>query len=215
MTAPDAGPQLPGEPASGGAPARSTGDPVDKLSVLGASWGWALGSALVTLATGIIVLVWPDETLHVLAVVIGLYLLVAGGFRFVAAFSRREHGERFLNLLAAVAFVLAGILCLRNPLQTITWLGLIVGLVWLVSGLLTAFSAIADKGLPHRGAIFCAGALGVVAGIVVLCLPTESVVVLTRLLGLWLILLGVAELVIAFAIRSALHGHHDTGPRLG
>lgn len=34
-----------------------------------------------------IVLVWPDETLHVLAVVIGLYLLVTGVFHFVTAFS--------------------------------------------------------------------------------------------------------------------------------
>ncbi|MEV7611739.1 DUF308 domain-containing protein [Streptomyces sp. NPDC089799] len=179
-------------------------DPLDSLSVLGASWKWALGSALVTLIAGILILVWPNETLHVLAILIGLYLLVAGVFRFVSAFSRGEHGERWPTLLAAVVFVVAGVLCLRGPQQTITFLALLVGVVWLVSGMLGACRAVVNKDLPHRGFTFAIALLGVVAGIVVLCLPIESAVALTRLLGLWLLLLGVAELVGAFAIRSAL-----------
>ncbi|MFD2122670.1 DUF308 domain-containing protein [Streptomyces cirratus] len=48
--------------------------------------------ALVTLIPGILVLVWPDETLHILAVIIGLQLLVAGVFRFVTAFSHSQDG---------------------------------------------------------------------------------------------------------------------------
>ncbi|MEW2413139.1 DUF308 domain-containing protein [Streptomyces sp. NPDC046866] len=178
-------------------------DPFGGLSVLGASWKWALGSALVTLAAGILVLVWPDETLHVLAVLIGLYLLLGGLFRFVSAFSRHEHGERWPTLLAGVVFVIAGVLCLRGPQQTITVLALIVGMVWLVSGMLGACRAVVIKDLPHRGLTFGLALLGVVAGVVVLCLPIESAVALTRLLGLWLVLLGAAELVAAFALRSA------------
>ncbi|MCF3137478.1 HdeD family acid-resistance protein [Streptomyces olivochromogenes] len=180
------------------------GEPMAVLAAVGGSWLWALGSALVTLVPGILVLVWPDETLHVLAVIIGLYLLLSGVFRFVSVFAPASHGERFARLLLAALFVVAGVLCLRHPLQTIAALSLIVGATWLVSGMLTLYSAISVKGLPHRGVLFAAGALGVAAGIVVLALPTESAVVLTRLLGLWLVLLGVAELVLAFALRSAL-----------
>ncbi|MFE1753047.1 HdeD family acid-resistance protein [Streptomyces anandii] len=183
----------------------SAGNPVDTLSALGSSWTWILASALATLIPGIIVLVWPDESLHVLAVIIGLYLLVAGGFRFVAAFSREGHGERLARLLVAVLFVLAGVLCLRHPLQTIAALSLIVGAVWLLSGMLTAYTALAAEDLSHRGFVLGMAALAVVAGIVVLALPTQSAVVLTRLLGLWLVLLGVVELGVAFAWRSALH----------
>ncbi|MEU3775779.1 DUF308 domain-containing protein [Streptomyces sp. NPDC032472] len=179
-------------------------DPFGGLAVLGASWKWALGSAIVTLVAGVLVLVWPDETLHILAVIIGLYLLVAGGFRFVSAFSRHEHGERWPTLLGAVVFVVAGVLCLRGPQQTITFLALIVGVVWLVSGMLGASRAVVVKDMPHRGFAFGVALLGVIAGIVVLCLPLESAVALTRLLGLWLVLLGVAELVAVFALRSAI-----------
>lgn len=180
------------------------GDPARALARLGRSWTWIMGSAVATLVPGILVLVWPDGTLHVLAVLFGLYLLAIGAFRFVGVFAREGHGERLPELLMAVLYVLAGVLCLRNPLQTIAALSLIVGAVWLVSGVLTLYTALATEDLPHRGVVLGAAVLSIVAGIVVLALPAESARALTRLLGLWLILLGLAEAAVALAWRAAL-----------
>jgi uncharacterized membrane protein HdeD (DUF308 family) len=187
------------------APERDLAGPQEVLGALGSSWLWALGFALATLVPGILVLVWPETTLYVLAVIVGLHLLLAGAFRFVTAFSRDRDrdGSRVVKVLVAVVAVLAGVLVLRHPLQTIAALSLIVGVYWLLSGLLIAFLALADRGLAHRGLALAAGALGVVAGIVVLGYPVESVVALTRLLGLWLVLLGIVEAAIAFALRAA------------
>ncbi|MFI6335408.1 HdeD family acid-resistance protein [Streptomyces sp. NPDC050535] len=198
--APHTGPE---HPPGGAAPAPPA-DPANVLARLGRSWEWILGSAIATLVPGVLVLVWPDETLHVLAVLIGLYLLMIGVFRFVAAFARDDAGERLPGLLLAVLFVLAGVLCLRNPLQTVAALSLIVGIVWLVSGMLTLYTAVATKDLPHRGFVVGAAVIAILAGLVVLALPTESARALTRLLGLWLVLLGLVELVLAFAWRAAL-----------
>ncbi|MEU0372910.1 HdeD family acid-resistance protein [Streptomyces sp. NPDC006283] len=198
--APRTGPE---STAAGAAPAPA-GDATALLTRLGRSWTWIMGSAVATLVPGVLMLVWPDATLHVLAVLVGLYLLVTGGFRFVAVFGRQEHGERLPGLLLAVLYILAGVLCLRNPLQTIAALSLIVGAVWLVSGVLTLYTAVVAKDLPHRGVVLGVAVLGIVAGIVVLALPTESARALTRLLGLWLVLLGLAEAAVALAWRAAL-----------
>ncbi|MGW0656777.1 HdeD family acid-resistance protein [Streptomyces umbrinus] len=184
------------------------------LEKLGRSWTWVLGSAIATLVPGILILVWPEGTLHVVAVLIGLYLLVTGAFRFVGTFAREDHGERLPGLLLAVLYVLGGVLCLRNPLQTIAALSLIVGIVWVVSGILTLYTALAARDLPHRGFVLGIAVIGIVAGIVVLALPSESARALTRLLGLWLVLLGVAEVALALAWRAALRragiaGSHD------
>ncbi|MFI0999398.1 HdeD family acid-resistance protein [Streptomyces galbus] len=176
-----------------------------QLAGLSRSWTWLLGPAVATLVPGVLALVWPDATLHVLAVLIALSLIVTGAFRFVAAVAPR-HGDRFTGLLIAVLYVLAGVLCLRHPLQTVAALALITGAVWLVTGLLTAFTALGTRDLPHRGVVLGVAALVVVAGIVVLALPTESARALTRLLGLWLVLLGLAELCLALALRAALRG---------
>ncbi|MFF5443995.1 HdeD family acid-resistance protein [Streptomyces sp. NPDC012888] len=187
------------------APPGSPGDPLDRLALVGASWKWVLVSALATLVFGVLLLVWPDKSLRVVAVLIGLYLLAAGVFQFVAAFAGHpQAGERWSRLLVAVVYVVAGVLCLRGPELTITVLALIIGMVWLVSGMLGAYAAVADKTLAHRGLAFGMAVLGIVAGIVVLCLPIESAVALTRLLGLWLVLLGLAEAAAAFALRSSL-----------
>ncbi|MGP4086947.1 HdeD family acid-resistance protein [Streptomyces sp. KR55] len=193
-----------------GAASGVPGDSAYMLARLGRSWTWLLGSAVATLVPGVLVLVWPEATLHVLAVLIGLYLLVTGAFRFVAVFAREGH-ERLPGLLLAVLYVLAGVLCLRNPLQTIAALSLIVGAVWLVSGILTLYTAIAVEDLPHRGVVTVAAVLGIVAGIVVLALPAESARALTRLLGLWLVLLGLAEAVVALAWRAAFRKTYTTG----
>ncbi|SHI42182.1 HdeD family acid-resistance protein [Streptomyces sp. 3214.6] len=187
-------------------------DPADTLAVLGRSWTWILGSAVASFVPGVLILVWPDETLHVLAVLIGLYLLVTAVFRFVAAFAREDHGERLTGLLLAMLYVVAGVLCLRHPLQTIAALSLVVGVLWLVSGMLTLYTALAAKDLPHRGVVLGAAVFAIVAGIVVLALPTESARALTRLLGLWLVLLGLVEAAVAFAWRAALRRVRKAGP---
>ncbi|EFL38267.1 HdeD family acid-resistance protein [Streptomyces griseoflavus] len=201
-----------GEHTPGGAAPGRPGVPVEALAALGRSWQWMLGSAVVTFVPGIIVLVWPEATLHVLAVLIGLYLLATGAFRFVGVFGREDQGERLPGLLLAVLFVLAGVLCLRNPLQTVAALSLIVGVVWLVSGMLTLFTAVAARDLPHRGVVLGAAVLAVVAGIVVLAMPAESARALTRLLGLWLVLLGLVEAAVALGWRAALQKSGLTGP---
>ncbi|MFE5943945.1 HdeD family acid-resistance protein [Streptomyces sp. NPDC056480] len=210
-SAPRAGP----EDGAGGASSAPAADPADQLARLGRSWVWLLGAAMATLIPGILALVWPDVTLHVLAVLIGVYLLLTGAFQFVTVFGRGS--DRVPGLIVAVLCVLGGVLCLRNPLQTIAALSLIVGAVWLVSGIVTLYTAIATKNMPHRGVVMAVAVLGIVAGIVVLALPTESARALTRLLGLWLVLLGLAETAVALAWRSALRragvtGHDSPGP---
>ncbi|MFI2630975.1 HdeD family acid-resistance protein [Streptomyces collinus] len=211
-TSPSQGPRTGAASGPPGTPYGTAGDPAQVLAALGRSWTWILASAVATLVPGVLILVWPEATLHVVAVLMGLYLLAAGAFRFVATFARQEQGHRLPSLLLAVLYVLAGVLCLRNPLQTITALSLIVGLVWLVSGMLTLYTALAARDLPHRGFLLGAAVLGIVAGIVVLALPAESARALTRLLGLWLVLLGLAEAGLAFAWRAALRGSPAAGP---
>lgn len=183
-------------------------DPQDVLAGVGGSWLWGLTYAVLTLAAGVVMLVWPRETAHVVAVIFGLQLLVVGLYRFVAAFALPAGaGSRLLSVLMGAAAVLAGVLCLRNPLQTVAALSLIVGVFWLLTGLVSAYLALADRDRPHRALLCGAGLLGVVAGIVVLSSPVQSAVALARLLGLWLVLIGVMELVLALALKALGRRH--------
>ena len=77
----------------------------------------ALGiSGAVGLILGIVLLFWPEKTIAVLAVFLGIYFLVAGVLRLgVGIFSRgMRGGSRALNIILGVLLIFVGILALKN-----------------------------------------------------------------------------------------------------
>lgn len=49
-------------------------------------WGWELVSGLASIAAGILVITWPEITLGIIAMVVGIWMIVLGVVRIVAAF---------------------------------------------------------------------------------------------------------------------------------
>ncbi|WP_331757046.1 DUF308 domain-containing protein (plasmid) [Streptomyces anulatus] len=82
-----------------------------------------------------------------------------------------------------------------------------------VATLVPGVLALVTENLPHRSLVMGVAVLAMVAGIVVLALPAESARALTRLLGLWLVLLGLAEVVVALGWRAALRGARTPNAR--
>lgn len=197
------------EPSSPGTAGRRT-DPMG----FGRSWTWSLAMGIVTLVAGILLLSWPHETVKVIAVLIGLQFLVIGGIRFVTTLTRDETGagDRVLSYFLALLAILVGVLCLRHPLQSIGVITLLVGVFWLLGGLVTVGIAVASQELTQRGLTLAFGALGIIAGVVVLAYPVGSAVALARLLGLWLLLLGLAEVLLAVGVWLLVHRQGAKSP---
>jgi uncharacterized membrane protein HdeD (DUF308 family) len=63
-------------------------------------------------------------------------------------------------------------------------------------------SAISDKQLPGRGWAIFFGVVSTIAGVVVLAYPFDSIVTLALVVGIWLIVLGVMEVISGFGMRS-------------
>ena len=57
-------------------------------------WGLVLTYGLVTIGLGLVLAVWPDETLKVLAILIGIQLIITGVFRMVLAVASTVTGRR-------------------------------------------------------------------------------------------------------------------------
>jgi uncharacterized membrane protein HdeD (DUF308 family) len=180
-------------------------DSTDMLGSLGASWGWILFYGIVTLLLGIAVLVWPAASLITLAILFGIQLLVAGIFEIVAAFAREEEtgGMRVLYAILGILSIIVGIWCLRNPGFTVLTLSLLLGIFWVVHGLIEMVSAIADSSTPSRGWRIFGGILSVLAGLVVLVWPGITPFVLIWVLGIFLVVYGIILIISSFGVRSA------------
>jgi uncharacterized membrane protein HdeD (DUF308 family) len=186
-------------------------DAADMLGRVGRHWGWALAFGIITVLAGVIVLAWPRPTLVVIAVLFGVELVVLGIFRFVAAFGHDvTAGNRILYALLGVLSLIIGLYAVRHVLVTLIALGLLVGIFWVVNGALELFAALSHSEMPHRVWTSVVGILSVLAGVVLLAYPGLSLVVLAVIVGVWLLVFGFMEIMVAFQVRSAGHGR---GPR--
>jgi uncharacterized membrane protein HdeD (DUF308 family) len=59
--------------------------------------------------------------------------------------------------------------------------------------------------MQHRGWNAVMGIVSVLAGIVILVYPGISLLVLAVVLGIWLIIFGAMQIMVAFRIRSLAH----------
>ncbi len=78
-----------------------------------------------------------------------------------------------------------------------------IGVGFILRGVATTASAITDPVMPGRGWTIFFGIISIIAGIVVLAYPFNSIVTLALVAGIWLIILGVFEIISAFGIRKA------------
>ena len=75
----------------------------------------------------------------------------------------------------------------------------------IVSGAVEVFTALSHREMQHRGRNAVMGIVSVLAGIVILVYPGISLLVLAVLLGIWLIIFGAMQIMVAFRIRSLAH----------
>lgn len=168
-----------------------------------AAWQVVLVTGIASLVLGILVLVWPGPSLAVAGVLFGLYLLVSGVFQLIAAFGTHQATSlRVLAFISGTLSILLGLLCFRGPMQSILLLALWIGIGWLIRGITQTIAAAQDSRMPGRAWQICLGVLTFVAGIVLIDAPFRSVAVLTVVAGIWLLVVGLAEIVTAFGIRG-------------
>jgi uncharacterized membrane protein HdeD (DUF308 family) len=171
-------------------------------------WKSTLISGILALALGILVLVWPGISILAAAIIFGAFLLITGFAQVFFAFSLHvSAGGRILLFVSGAASLVLAVLAFRHfgkdPLTAILLLAIWIGVGFIFRGVATTVSAISDPALPGRGWQIFSGLISLVAGIVIIGSPFDSLWILTLIVGIWLIVIGVFEIMSSFAIRSA------------
>jgi uncharacterized membrane protein HdeD (DUF308 family) len=187
--------------------------PLPGADKLANHWGLVLAYGLVSVGLGLVLAVWPGETLVVVAVLIAIQLLVSGVFRIVMSIGAKgiEGGVRALLAITGALAIIVGLLCLRDPVQTLLIVGLLIGMWWVVSGVVDVIGALVSPVPGRRAWDISTGLISVVAGGFLLINPKLSLGVLVVIICVWMFLIGGLALVAAFKMRSALH-HASAAP---
>ena len=175
----------------------------DILRIVGKSWGWVLFFGIVTLILGILVVLKPKDTIYAFAILLGIWLFVAGLFRIVMAIAESQDsgGERWLMAVLGLLSVIIGILFLRRTEETVTTLAFLIGLFWVIGGIIEFFTAYTDRGSPARIWRIAMGVLAFAAGVVTLVVPHLTLATLAVIMGIWLIIYGVLEIALSLQLR--------------
>ena len=175
-------------------------------------WKSTLVSGVLAVILGVLVLMWPGISILAAAVVFGVYLLVSGFAQVIFAFTLPvTAGARILLFISGAASVVLAVLAFRHFDYGYAYLLLAIWIAvgFIFRGAATAASAISDPGLPGRGWVIFFGVISFIAGIIVLAWPFDSLAILTLVVGIWLVVIGVYEIVEAFGIRKAGKTVHD------
>ena len=171
--------------------------------VLAGSWQAALFLGAATLILGLIVTLHPSSSVNVIAVLLGILMILSGIFHLIRVFDLAEPHRVWLGI-TGLLFIVIGVILIRHLHLTRSFIGLIIGITWIVQGLTALIGGISGGVREGRAWWIIFGAASLIAGIAVAATPSSSLDVLATLLGIWFMVMGVFEVIGGLLLRHAL-----------
>ena len=165
-------------------------------------WGLVVVMGALSIILGVLAMFYPGATIVTVSIFFAAWLFVSGVFSLIGSFTRDgDTGSRVLTAIVGVLSIIVGWALLRTPFQSVEVFIFVLGIFWLVQGIMTFVAAFAQK--EGRNWRILSGILGIIAGVIILTYPISSAVTLAFIGGIWLVILGITQVIAGFQLRSA------------
>ena len=167
---------------------------------------WALGlNGLLSVAVGVVILLWPGISLYALTILFGAYALATGLVGLVAAFSGAARSERGWLVFSSLLGIAVGVIVL-------VWTDIsALALLYVIGAYAISFGILAIVGafwLPIDGGdtalLVLSGLVSILFGIVMFARPDDGALVVLTLIAAFALVKGVSELVVAIGGKRLL-----------
>jgi uncharacterized membrane protein HdeD (DUF308 family) len=168
------------------------------------SWWVPAAAGALSVIAGVVAIVWPGITLLALALITGINMVILGAFLLGDAIADDDRGDRTLRVVLGVVGIIAGLIVVRRPGETLLVLIMAAG-IWLVlSGTVEAIRGILVA--EQRWLRIAGGLIDIALGIAILALPELSLATVAVLVGISFIVRGVLLMMAGWRLRSARAG---------
>ena len=171
----------------------------DNLRPVTTFWWLFMLFGVITLGVGVFFVVSPHETLSTFTVIAGIFLLIDGVLAIFASIFSKGDGRGLLALVGVLS-VIAGLVLIKKPFDTLVVFTLIFGVWFVVAGIVRFVTAFASP--EGRGGNIVIAILDVIAGIVILSWPDLGLSTLAVIIGIVLILRGIGVIVAGWQLRK-------------
>jgi uncharacterized membrane protein HdeD (DUF308 family) len=160
---------------------------------------WALGlNGLLSIALGVVILVWPGISLFALTILFGAYALATGVIGFFYSFTAEANGERGWLIFSSLLGIAVGIIVLVWPNISALALLYVIGAYAVALGIIAIVGAF---WLPIGGGdtalMILSGLVSILFGIVIFARPGDGALVTLALIAAFALVTGITELVVA------------------
>jgi uncharacterized membrane protein HdeD (DUF308 family) len=160
---------------------------------------WALGlSGALSIALGVVILVWPNISLFALVILFGAYALARGLVGLGAAFNSGPMPGRGWLIVSSVLSIVVGVLVFVYTDMSALALLYVIGAYAIILGIIAVGGAL---WLPLDGGdsalLALTGLLSILFGIVMFAKPGAGALVLLALIAAYALIVGIAELTVA------------------
>lgn len=173
------------------------------------SWQATIVLGVITVTLGLIVTFYPSATVNAISVLFGLLLIASGLFHLIRVFGGNEAHRVWMGI-SGLLLIVIGVVMLRHLHLTVALIGLIIGITWIVQGVIALIVSFSGGSREGGGWWIFFGIFSLVGGIVITAVPTESVKVLAVLIGIWFIFQGLFEIAGGLRIRQAVRRPQST-----
>ena len=153
-------------------------------------------SALLCVALGLVLLIWPGTTTQVVCMVLGAALVVYGVLQIVFYLANKDRNIAMQGMMVfGIVVAVIGVWILLKPEMIIMAVPVIVGILIVIHGIHNVVQAIALKkdGYTNWWVAFLLGVITVTFGVVLICNPFTVVDTVVRLIGAFLIYDGLSD----------------------
>jgi uncharacterized membrane protein HdeD (DUF308 family) len=168
------------------------------------NWGWflVLGTCLILLS--FVALARPFYVGLFAVKFLGILLIVSGAFNVISSIRLRGMDGAFLNFLTGALEIVVGILMLKQPINALGALTLLLTISLLVGGMVRIFAG-ATMPLPNRGILILSGVISALFGILLLVeWPEPAEWLIGTFIGVDLMFQGISWIMLAFAVKRGV-----------
>ena len=170
-------------------------------------------SSIILIAFGILLIVQSEATIVTISYIIGGILIALGviaGIKFIKNIKERTKND--LDIVYGIVCIILGVLVIQNPEAIASIIPFVLGLIIIINSatkLQYSFELYKEKNKLWLSTLILS-IIMVVCGIVLIFNPFKGAILITRIVGVFILIYAVLDLISTFVISQTFKKIHNS-----
>ena len=170
-------------------------------------------SSIILIALGVLLIVQSEATIVTISYIIGGILIALGviaGIKFIKNIKERTKND--LDIVYGIVCIILGVLVIKNPEAIASIIPFVLGLIIIINSatkLQYSFELYKEKNKLWLSTLILS-IIMVVCGIVLIFNPFKGAILITRIVGVFILIYAILDLISTFVISQTFKKIHNS-----